>query len=189
VFWPVFWLVFWLVTVALGVEGVVTRGLIVEASGVVVAPELVTAVHPPVLFWQVPVPCEPLGSAETVGLVPDAELVTVPVQEPRVGQLSAAPEAEAAEGPEPPAGSLLPRVWAAPGPVEAIEIVCGAQVPPPAVQLAVPVEVWGLPVFGSGLDAELVAVPLQPVAVSALAGQVTEPEATDTADGPVAAVF
>lgn len=104
-------------------------------------------------------------------------------------QLSAAPDAEAADGPDPPEPVPpvvvpWPRVSAAPGPVEATDIVCGLQAPPPAVQEALPVEVWGAPVVGSGLAAELVAWPAQPVAP---AGQLTDPEATDTAEGPLAA--
>jgi hypothetical protein len=180
------WPVFSLVTSAFRVEGVLTSGAISDASGVLAAPELVTAVQPPVAFWQVPVPCEPRASSETAGLTPDAELVTVPAQEPVVGQVSAAPEAEAADGPDPNAGSFLPSACAALGPVEATEIVWGAHAPLPAVQVALPVEVCGLPVLGSGLDAELVAVPEQPVAPVA---QFTEAEATDTADGPFAAGF
>jgi hypothetical protein len=104
--WPLAWLVGWPptvseVVVALEVDGAWTRGAILEASGPAEAPELVTAVQPPTAPWQVPVPVEPLGSADTLGSVPVAVLDTVPVQEACASQLSAAPEAEAADGPEP----------------------------------------------------------------------------------------
>jgi len=98
---PLLWPVVWEVVVAFGVEGAWTRGAILEASGPAEAPELVTAWHPPVAPWQVPVPVEPRGSGEMFGSVPVAELVTLPVQLDWLLQLSAAPEAEAADGPEP----------------------------------------------------------------------------------------
>jgi hypothetical protein len=95
------------VVVAFCVDGAWTRGATLEASGPAEAPELVTAWQPPTAPWQVPVPVEPLGSADTLGSVPVAVLDTVPVQEVCESQLSAAPEAEAADGPDPP----LAVVW------------------------------------------------------------------------------
>jgi hypothetical protein len=89
------------VVVALVVDGAFTSGAIFEASGPAEAPELVTAWQPPTAPWQVPVPVEPRGSGDTPGSVPVAELVTVPVQLDWVSQVSAAPETEAADGPEP----------------------------------------------------------------------------------------
>jgi hypothetical protein len=96
------------VSVALELDGAATRGAIFEASGPADAPELVTAWQPPVAPWQEPVAVEPLGFGETSGSVPVAVLDTLPVQLWPVSQLSAAPEAEAADGPdEAPLVSLL----------------------------------------------------------------------------------
>jgi hypothetical protein len=141
------------VVVAFEVDGVSTSGVMAEASGLAEAPELVTAWHPPVVPWQVPVPWDPRGSGDSDGSVPVAELVTLPVQS-AVVQLRAAPEAEAADGPDCPdplwlVWSLVARYWAAPGWVEATDTVCGVQAPPPAVQDAVPAVVRGPPAVGS----------------------------------------
>jgi hypothetical protein len=82
--------------------------------------------------------------------VPVAELVTLPVQA-LVVQVSAAPEADAADGPDPLslAWPLVARYCAAPGWVEATDTVCGLHAAPPAVQDAVPVVVRGPPAAGS----------------------------------------
>jgi hypothetical protein len=98
----------WDVVVAFCVEGAATSGAISEASGPADAPELVTAWQPPVVFWQLPVPVEPRGSGEMSGSVPVAVLDTVPVQVDCPVQLSAAPDAEAADGPDPPVLSWVP---------------------------------------------------------------------------------
>jgi hypothetical protein len=84
--------------------------------------------------------------------VPVAELLTLPVQLAALPHDNAAPEAEAAEGPDPPPPLLwllAARYWAAPGWVEATDTVCGLHAPPPAVHDAVPVVVRGPPAAGS----------------------------------------
>jgi hypothetical protein len=174
------------VSVAFEVDGVATSGAIFEASGPAEAPELVTATQPPTLFWQLPVPDEPRASGDTDGSTPEAELSTDPVHEPWAAQLSEAPDAEAADGPDPSFAELVvcPKAAAAPGPVEATDTVCGSHAAPPAVHEALPLLVSGLPVDGFGLEALEVAVPAHPLAPAA---QFTDPEATDTAEGPLAA--
>jgi hypothetical protein len=88
------------VTVAFWVERICTSGAIRFASGPVEAPELVTAWQtPPITPVQVPSLCEPRGSAETAGSTAVAALVTAPWQTIPPEQVSAAPAAEAADGP------------------------------------------------------------------------------------------
>ena len=179
------------VTVALSVERAVTSGAIVDASGVADEPEFVTAWQVPVVPSQDPEPCEPRAAGDTSGSVPSAELRTRPVQGASPEQVSAAPAAEAADA---PVAAPLPAAFsasgpdsacAAPGPVDATEVVCGAHSPPPPVHDARPFVVLGAPVAGSWLVAVLVAVPEQPVP----AAQSTRAEDVETADGPDAACF
>lgn len=154
-------------TVAFAVDRAATSGAITLASGPEEAPEFVTAWHtPPVTPAQEPSLCEPRGSGETDGSVAVAALETFPVQDPWPSQVSAAPAAEAADGPAGSRAVLTPcpvpvpvwvvPVWvgpawepasatAAPEPVEACDTDRTWQSPVPAVQDAVPFEVRGAP--------------------------------------------
>jgi hypothetical protein len=88
------------VTVAFAVDRSATSGAITFASGPDEAPEFVTAWHtPPETPSHEPSLCEPRGSGDTDGSVAVAALVTLPVQAASPSQLSAAPAADAADGP------------------------------------------------------------------------------------------
>ncbi|BBG02219.1 hypothetical protein Pdca_34280 [Pseudonocardia autotrophica] len=159
-----------------------TSAAITEASGPAEPPELLTARHPSAVPSQDPDPCEPRVRSSSV---PEAALRTVPSQTVPAAQSSAAPDADAADAPFCCAFGVCDgspdRLRAAPGPVEATEVVCGEQPPPVPEHDADPVVVLGLPVAGSWLVAVLVAVPEQRVP----AAQSTRAEEVDVADGPV----
>jgi hypothetical protein len=88
------------VTVAFAVERACTNGRMMFASGPEEAPELVTAWHtPPDTPSQEPSEREPRACADTLGSVADAELLTLPEQDPCPSHTSTAPAAEAADGP------------------------------------------------------------------------------------------
>jgi hypothetical protein len=148
------------VTVAFAVERACTSGAMMLASGPEEAPEFVTAWQtPPVTPSQEPSLCEPRGSGEIDGSVAVAALDTFPLQVDAPSQVSAAPAADAADGPAVrravlmPFGSPFASVWvweparasAAPDPVEACDTDCTWQSPVPAVHEAVPVDVRGVP--------------------------------------------
>jgi hypothetical protein len=101
------------VTVAFAVERSATSGAITFASGPLEAPEFVTAWHtPPETPSHEPSLCEPRGFGDTDGSVAVAALVTFPVHAVWLSQTSAAPAADAADG---PAGSrAVLTCWAAP---------------------------------------------------------------------------
>ncbi|MEJ3657435.1 hypothetical protein WEH80_36655 [Actinomycetes bacterium KLBMP 9759] len=160
-----------------------TSGTITDASGPDEAPEFVTAWQPPVVPSHDPVPYEPRGSTDTLGSVPDAALDTVPVHAFTPSQASAAPAADAADGPATTgptcfAGSAPASARAAPGPVNATEVAAAEHVLP-AVHDAVPVEVRGPPVVVSNPVELVVTVPVQPFGQSRFA------VALDVLDGPV----
>jgi len=138
--------------VALSVEDSCTSGAMLLASGPDEAPPLTTAWQlPPVTPEQVPSARLPRGSGETLGSVAVTEAVILPVQSPAPpSQVILPPTTEAADG---PAGIRAPftgwpslaYVVAAPGPVDAVDIVWTWQEPAPVTQLTVPSEVRGLP--------------------------------------------
>jgi hypothetical protein len=88
------------VTVAFSVERACTSGAMLFASGPEEAAEFVTAWHtPPETPSHEPSECEPRGSGDTDGSVAVAALDTFPVQTAWPSQVSAAPAADAADGP------------------------------------------------------------------------------------------
>jgi hypothetical protein len=182
------------VTVAFSVERSTTSGAMLFASGPDEAAELVTAWHtPPETPSHEPSECEPRGSGETEGSVAVAALVTLPVHTSWPSQVSAAPAAEAAEGPgasratfsecSPPDSDWAASACAAPGPVDAVEIDRTSQPPVPPEQDAVPVEVRGTPpATAPSHDDELVrTLPTHPV------GQSSAADDEDVEDGPLVA--
>jgi hypothetical protein len=180
------------VTVAFAVDRSATSGAMLFASGPDEAAELVTAWHtPPDTPSHEPSECEPRGSGDTDGSVAVAALVTLPVQTSWPAQVSAAPAADAADGPATsravfsgcpcPAWDWAASSCAAPGPVEADETDCTWQPPVPPEHDAVPVEVRGAPpATAPSQAAELVCtVPEQP------AGQSSAALDDDVDDGPL----
>lgn len=180
------------VTVAFSVERACTSGAMLFASGPEEAAEFVTAWHtPPETPSQEPSECEPRGSGDTDGSVAVAALLTFPVQTAWPAQVSAAPAAEAADGPATnravfigcpcPDWDWAASSCAAPGPVEADETDCTWQPPVPPEHDAVPVEVRGSPpATAPSQAAELVCtVPVQP------AGQSSAALEDDVDDGPL----
>ncbi|WP_343959610.1 hypothetical protein [Pseudonocardia alaniniphila] len=147
-------------TVAFAVERACTSGAMMLASGPEEAPEFVTAWQtPPATPSQVPSLCEPRGPGDTAGSVAVALLVTFPSQRVSPSQVSAAPAADAADGPgvslEVLTGFGSPFAstcgWspasasAAPAPVEAVDTDRTSQPPVPPSQVALPVETRGAP--------------------------------------------
>jgi hypothetical protein len=119
-------------TVAFAVERACTSGRMTFAFGSLEAPELVTAWHtPPDTPSHEPSLREPRGWADTDGSLALAALVTFPVQACWPSQTSAAPAAEAAEGPPGiravftgcavPSACGPDNACAAPGPVDAVD--------------------------------------------------------------------
>jgi hypothetical protein len=142
------------------------------AFGSLEAPELVTAWQtPPETPSQDPSEREPRASADTLGSVADAELVTLPVQLAWPSQTSDAPAADAADGPPGiravltccacPSACGPDSACAAPGPVDAVDTDCTWQPPLPPVQDAVPSEVRGFP-FATAPSQALVVVRTEP---------------------------
>jgi hypothetical protein len=160
------------VTVAFAVERSATKGAITFASGPDDAPELVTAWHtPPETPSQEPSECEPRGSGETAGSVAVAALVTVPVHAVAPSHVSAAPAAEAADGPAgnraaftgcaAPSTPGPANARAAPGPLEALDTDRTSHPPVAPVQDAVPSETRGVP-FATAPSHAVVAVRTEP---------------------------
>jgi hypothetical protein len=160
------------VTVAFAVDRACTSGLMMFAFGSLEAPELVTAWHtPPDTPSHEPWEREPRGSADTLGSVADAELVTLPVQVAWPSQTSTAPAADAADGPPGiravftccavPSACGPDSASAAPGPVDAVDTDCTSHPPVPPVQDAVPFEVRGFP-FATAPSQALVVVRTEP---------------------------
>lgn len=140
-------------TVALAVDRACTSGAMLFASGPDEAPEFVTTWHtPPTTPWQVPSEREPRGSGDTEGSVAVAALVTFPVHTFSPLQVSAAPAAEAADGPL-TSRAVLTRdpspasACVAPAPVEAVDTDCAWQPPVPPWQVADPFDVRGVPLL------------------------------------------
>ncbi len=172
------------VVVAFFVDFAATSATIIDASGPEDAPEFVTAWHPPVVPSHDPVPCDSRASGETDGSVPVAALLTDPVHALAPSQDNAAPEADAADGPGVTAPTRLAGFSpassrAAPGPVEATDVLAALHAPVPAVQDAEPVELRGAPTAASELDADVVTVPVQPCGQSSAALE------RDMLDGPL----
>jgi hypothetical protein len=144
------------VTVAFVVDRACTSGAITFASGPLDAPELVTAWHtPPDTPSHDPSDRDPRGSADTLGSVALAALVTFPVQDAWPSHTSDAPATDAADGPAAnravftgcgvPSACGPDSAGAAPGPVDADDTDRTSQPPVPPVQEAVPAEVRGFP--------------------------------------------
>src|SRR5262249_21480611 len=169
-------------TVALLVDGALTSRAMLLASGPEDAPELVTAWQLPPDTAQPPSLWLPRGSGDTAGSVPVAAERTMPVQLASPAHRSAAPDAEAADGPDTSRAllGLSDSAWAAPGPVDAVDVDRAWQLPPPPRQLAVPVETRGLPpATAPSQAAELVCtVPEHPAL-----GQLMEASEFDMDDG------
>jgi hypothetical protein len=174
-------------TVALSVDFACISGTIRLAAGSVEAPELVTAWQtPPTTPSHEPCPTEPRAFGETTGSVPVAPLVTLPLQVPPPSQTRIAPAADAADGPATSrltfTGEFPASACTAPEPVDATEVDCSWHVPPPALQLAVPVEVRILPLATAPSNApdEVCTVPEQ-----VLVAQLIVALEDDVDDGPV----
>jgi hypothetical protein len=181
------------VTVAFAVERARTSGAITFASGPEEAPELVTAWHtPPDTPSQEPSDRDPRGPVDTDGSVADAELLTVPEQDPCPSHTSTAPAAEAADGPAGiravftgcavPSCGAPASASAAPGPEEAVETDFISHPPVPPVQEALPSEVRGAPPATAPSQAEVVVRTDPEHAVPASQDRLAEEVAVD--DGP-----
>jgi hypothetical protein len=179
------------VTVAFSVDRACTSGAMLFASGADDAAELVIAWHtPPETPSQEPSECEPRGSGDNAGSVAVAALATVPVHDCPSSHVSAAPAADAADGPVPiraafhgwaaPDGDCAFRACAAPGPDDAVDTDRTSH-PAPPVQEAVPVEVRGAPPATAPSQAALLVctVPTHPV------GQSSAADDDDVDDGPL----